>query len=402
MKDKKLFSRRHFFKGGVAIAGLSISQKAFAFNEVRSSEEYAAPVSIKLNNILEEYLQVNEKYGHGLVKSAISNKEQWANKRLNILERSRLMMGKTPNVKKVAVNPDIISEIRRDGYLEQKIRFPSGTGDIITGYLLIPEGPRTSLYPGIIALHSTGPGAAQTVGLIPKKNRSYGMELAQRGYVVLAIDVISAGERVYPDYEPYDTSSFYKEFPHWSAMSKMVFDHQRGLDYLCSLDIVDSNRLGCIGHSLGGYNSYFLQAFDPRIKVAVSSCGISPMGGTSSPYIFARDNWFVHFNPVCREYINAGMIPCDLHEIMALASPRPFFNYSAKKDSIYCTDAERQNGGFSTWWNAVDKALNQVTAIYELLGKANNFQRVETDGGHDFPPDVRKQAYRWLDKWLVK
>jgi hypothetical protein len=226
------------------------------------------------------------------------------------------------------------------------------------------------------------------------------MELAQRGYVVLAIDVISAGERIYPGYESYYTNEFYNLFPHWSAMGKMIFDHKKGLDYLCSLDFVDANRLGCIGHSLGGYNSFFLQAFDKRIKAAVSSCGLSTMGKSNNPYQFARDDWFVHFNPVCREYIRSGMIPCDMHEIMALCAPRPFFNYSAKRDAIYEPSSGQEEGNFEDWWQSVDEALSQVARVYEIFGKSDHLIREESDGGHDFPEDIREKAYRWLDNML--
>jgi hypothetical protein len=227
------------------------------------------------------------------------------------------------------------------------------------------------------------------------------MELAQRGYVVLAIDVISAGERVYPGFDSYYTNEFYNTFPHWSAMDKMIYDHKKGVDFLCSLDIVNPNRLGCIGHSLGGYNSYFLQAFDLRIKAAVSSCGFSPMGESNNPYQFARNDWFVHFNPICREYIRTGMIPCDMHEIMALCAPRHLFNYSAKKDEVYYPSSTHNNGDFEKWNHTVNKALNQVSKVYEILGVPDRFISVQDDGGHDFPMDVRKVAYRWLDKCLA-
>ena len=128
------------------------------------------------------------------------------------------------------------------------------------GYLLIPDGvTASSPHPAIVAMYSTDPGATQTVGLTPKENRCYGMELAQRGYVVLAIDTISAVERVYPGYEQYYTNEFYNQFPNWSAMGKMTSDHQRGMDYLYSLDIVDANRLGCI-------TKHVYQGFSPRLK----------------------------------------------------------------------------------------------------------------------------------------
>ena len=47
-------------------------------------------------------------------------------------------------------------------------------------------------------MHSTGPGAVQTVGITPKENRCYGMELAQR---------------VYEDDRPYLSNAFYRQFP---------------------------------------------------------------------------------------------------------------------------------------------------------------------------------------------
>ena len=40
---------------------------------------------------------------------------------------------------------------------------------------------------------------------------------------------------------------------------------------------VDPERIGVIGHSLGGHNAMFLGVFDQRLKVIVSSCGWTPM-----------------------------------------------------------------------------------------------------------------------------
>lgn len=394
-------SRRNFLKAGFTIAGAGFIGNPMAFGADCEPDPVSAPGPIPLNNILANYEQVNQKFGAGLIKTETCDKAGWENKKSSVLRRAGMMLGEAPKVSGNLEKHDVLIETQRKGYKELKIQFPSGTGDMIKGYLLVPDHTTASSpRPAIIALHSTGPGATQTVGLTPKENRSYGMELAQRGYVVLAIDTIAAGERVYPGYESYYTNEFYKEFPLWSAMDKMIYDHKKGLDYLCSLDFVNPQRLGCIGHSLGGYNSFFLQAFEPRIKAAVTSCGFSPMGGTNMPYQFARSDWFVHFNPICRDYIRAGMIPCDMHEFMALCAPRPLFNYSAKKDDIYYPSSVRKDRGFDEWWQTVDQALDQVSRVYEIVGMPDRFVRVEDDGGHDFPPHVREEAYRWLDKWL--
>ena len=221
-----------------------------------------------------------------------------------------------------------------------------------------------------------------------RDNRFYGKELAQRGYVVLAIDEITAGERVYGrDY--FDTGEFDRRFPRWSAMGKMLHDHRRALDYLAMHCEVDTSRIGVIGHSLGGYNAFFHQAFDERVKAGVSSCGFVAMGTSASPFRFARAEWFVHF-PVLRDYLRSGVVPCDMHEVLALCAPRPFFNFSARQDHI-----------FSDFW-AVSEPLEQVARLYEILGAGDRFVRVFRDGDHDFPPEVRQQAYAFLDRWLKK
>lgn len=395
-------SRRNFVKSGVILTGAGFIGSTSVFGSIDCPDEIVhAPGTIPLNDILTDFLPIKGMNGKGLKKATVCDHESWKDKRISIIRRSGLMLGEAPYYDECSISPEILSETQREGYTERKVQFQSGTGDIIKGYLLVPGGA-TSIVPrpAIIAMHSTGPGSSQTIGLTPTENRCYGMELVQRGYVVLAIDVISAGERVFQGYEPYNTCEFYKKFPRWSAMGKIILDHQRGIDYLCSLDIVDPDRLGCIGHSLGGYNSYFLQAFDQRIKAAVTSCGLSPMGRTNSPYQFARDTWFVHFNPACKDYVRAGMIPCDIHEIMALCAPRPLFNYSGKNDAVYFNPAIRKRNDFSEWWQTVDEALNQVSRVYEIMGAKSNFMRVDGNRGHDFPAEVRETAYRWLDENL--
>ncbi len=400
MTTQKKLSRRNFMKSSIAAGGFGILSTTPFMAADCPSVSVKAPGPIPVNPILTDLRQENEKFGFGLRKVEICDREAWKSKRESILQRSKIMLGEPPQTNDIPFDLQVSEENRRDGYTEKKVQFNSNTEDTITGFLLVPDGASASSpRPAIMALHSTGPGAKQTVGLEPREGRSYGKELAQLGYVVLATDVISAGERIYPGYDSYNTNEFYKKFPHWSAMGKMIADHKKGLDYLCQSDIVDPERIGCIGHSLGGYNSFFLQAFDPRIKAAVSSCGLSPMGGTNSPYQFARNDWFVHFNPYCREFIRSGMVPCDMHEIMALCAPRPFFNYSARKDAVY-THASNGKPDFESWWETVDSVLHQVGGVYDLLGASAHFVRTETDGGHDFPADVRKQAYAWLGKQL--
>ena len=349
------------------------------------------PGPMPLADLLADYLPVDTVYGTGLRKVRVCDPEAWERKRTSVERRARAILGEAPAVAG-GLDPEVLAETRREGYRELKIRFSSGTGDKVGCYLLIPQGVSASVpAPEILAMHSTiDPGARVTVGIDrARANRYYGMELALRGYVVLAVDVITAGERVYPGSEPFETGEFEHRHPRWSAMGKMLSDHARSLDYLVTREEVDCSRIGAVGHSLGGYNAFFLQAFDRRVKASVVSCGFTPMGTAASPFQFARDRWFVHFTNL-RDYLRAGLVPCDLHEVMALCAPRPLFNYSAREDHI-----------FRSWW-AVDEGLKQVARLYRILGAPEAFERVDGEGDHDFPPEVRERAYDWLDKWLKR
>src|SRR6185436_13958736 len=98
-----------------------------------------------------------------------------------------------------------------------------------------------------------------------KTNLSYGLELAQRGYVVLAPDYPSFGDYQYD----FDADS------HASGTIKGIWNHMRCVDLLQARPEVDADRIGAIGHSLGGHNALFVAAFDERIKAVVTSCGFT-------------------------------------------------------------------------------------------------------------------------------
>src|SRR5207253_9118348 len=91
----------------------------------------------------------------------------------------------------------------------------------------------------------------------------YGVDLAERGFVVLA--------PAYPLMAQYQPDL--KALGYQSGTMKAIWDNIRGLDLLDSLPSVRKGKYGAIGHSLGGHNAIYTAVFDERIKVIVSSCG---------------------------------------------------------------------------------------------------------------------------------
>src|SRR5918998_3344543 len=80
-------------------------------------------------------------------------------------------------------------------------------------------------------------------------------------------------------------------------------------------------------------------------------------------------------------------VPFDFYEVVAALAPRPFFSNSPLHD-----------GNFSV--EGVKKAHAAATQVYKLLGAPDALRVVYPDAGHDFPPEVRKEAYAFIDAAL--
>jgi dienelactone hydrolase len=284
------------------------------------------------------------------------------------------------------VSYEVLDTTRHERHTCRHIRYATGDGDQVPALLLTPvETQRPG--PAVIALHPTSPtGKADIATAAGRENRRYGLELVERGYVVLAPDTITAGERIPPGEKPFHSASYEQAHPELSPVGKMISDHRQGVDVLASLPDVDPHRIGAIGHSLGGYNAFFLAGADERIAATVSSCGFVSFAD-DSPERWGKRDWFSHL-PALTPMIEKGHVPFEIHEIVALLAPRPFFNWMASADHI-----------FPHWQSAV-AAMEHLDALYRDLGSGDNFITILGNGDHDFPPVIRAAAYAFLDAHL--
>ncbi len=314
----------------------------------------------------------------------------WERRRAEIEAAWREVVGFVPEP--VDPKPEVLGTTREADHVRVHLRYATGFGDKATAYLLIPgdrpnPAPERRL-PAMLALHPTqASGKADVATPAARKNRAYGLELVSRGFVVLAPDTITAGERIYEGEEAFRTAPFYAAHPEATAVGKMLHDHRQSLDVLCSLPYVDAARIGAIGHSLGGYNAFFLAGADRRVKAVVSSCGFATFAGDPEPNRWGRRDWFSHL-PRVSDTAAAGFVPFEFHEIAALAAPTPFFNWNGMEDRIF------------PHWRPAAEALTELGALYRSLGAEDRLEFLFGNDGHDFPPSVREAAYRFLERWL--
>ena len=308
----------------------------------------------------------------------VTTAAQWARRRAHILANMQLVMGPLPAAaKKVPLDLKTVEEISLSKVTRRKITFAVEKSDRVGAYLLIPR-ERKRKTPAVLCLHPTATiGKGMVVGLGQKPNRSYALELAQRGYVTLAPDYPTLGEyRI----DPYKTG-------YASCTMKAIWNHMRAVDLLQSLPEVDPARIGCIGHSLGGHNTMFLAVFDRRIKAMVSSCGFN----TFAKYYGGNlTGWagFRYMPRIASVYgKDPGKMPFDFPEVVAALAPRPFF-----------VNAPGHDANFEV--SGVKDCITAAAPVYKLLGAADGLVAVYPDAAHDFPPKARFAAYAFLDKAL--
>ena len=302
----------------------------------------------------------------------------WRKRRGQILESMQQVMGPLPGKeKKCALDPRIDEEVDCGTYVRRFLTYASEPGSRVPAYLLIPKKALHGGRPAaaVLGLHQTHSlGQKVVVGLGNSTNDVYGVELVERGFVCLA--------PAYPLLANYAPD--WRQLGYQSATMKAIWDNIRGLDLLESMPFVKRGRFAAIGHSLGGHNSVFTAAFEPRIKVVVTSCGLDSfldyMDGNVKGWSGDR------YMPALSRYALRD-IPFDFHEIIASLAPR-----------VCLISAPFGDTNFK--WESVDRVAGAARQIYGLYRHPQNLIVEHPACGHEFPKAMRETAYKLIEKNL--
>ena len=155
-------------------------------------------------------------------------------------------------------------------------RRPDGTVERVPIVVVHPRARATGdgRRPAVLVLHGTG-GNKDSV-------RSWLYQLAHRGFVAVAIDARyhgdrSGGKKGADAYVAAITAAWRakegepREHPFYYDT---CWDVWRTLDYLQTRDDVDPDRLGLLGISMGGIETWLAGAVDDRVKVAVPAIAV--------------------------------------------------------------------------------------------------------------------------------
>jgi len=279
---------------------------------------------------------------------------------------------------KVPLNPEIQAEWTEGGLLKQQVIFDVEDGLSAVAYVFRPSDAKGKL-PGILACHGHGPFGKEPVmgnrsspelrANIEQHNYDYGLQMAQAGYAVIAIDWRGFGQRDDRAKPNWLGNIHGKDIcnQHYiratilgtTVLGLDVHDGMCALDYLCAQHFVDPQRIGVMGLSFGGTMTTWMSICDDRIKAADIICYSSLFADFAM-----RDNSF------CGSQITPGLYDlCDVPDLHGLIAPRPLLVEIGTYDGCFL----------------VDSAMNcfrQVEKIYAAAGASDKLELDLFEGGH--------------------
>jgi dienelactone hydrolase len=304
----------------------------------------------------------------------------------------------------------VLSESENYNLKHLSFTYPTAGDHRNFAVMVLPEQfHKGKKYPVVVIPPGTGGQVGSFIYLDCKirPNAAYPIDLAKRGYITVIADQFPSGHLINPDKKPELDDrmrntmkkygeEFYSEFSGWSIDGRRIWDYQRLLDVLDTMDFVDSDRYGTMGISLGGRLSVHLGAMDERIKVSAPIAGISPKitnvyrelkrisAGDKSRFLEPR--FFESMTAPGKGTL--GRTPYDYHELTALHAPKPLLII------------EPYNDPYNPYIEANYQVYTKVQNVYFLYGKPERFCTLTHGDGHASVPMVRDFAYAWFERWL--
>lgn len=302
---------------------------------------------------------------------------------------------------KVRLSPQVEPLPTTNGIAQFHFAFTSEPDQRVPGLLLKAENSR-GRRPVVIALHGTG-GSKQNMLALCRK-------LATNGFVAVAIDGRYHGERIRTGKgtEEYNAAiaRAWREGGAHPFYYDTVWDVMRLVDYLKTRRDVDAKRIGLLGISKGGIETYLAAAADKRIAVVVPVIGVQSFrwalennqwqgriktiqsafdavakdAGLTQPTGEFVQQFYDRVVPgIYSEFDGPAMLP--------LIAPRPLLVINSDSDP-------------NTPLPAVKEAAAAAQA-YQRANATDRFKlRIQENSAHRVLPESERAAIEWLVKWL--
>lgn len=228
-----------------------------------------------------------------------------------------------------------------DTFIDRKISFQSEEGYFVICHLWIPKGIEGKI-PMVICLQGHAKGCHISLGrpiypgdenTINGGDRDFAVQIVREGYAALAIEQRGFGEcGGTPEGPACVVPSMAALLYGRTTIGDRVFDISRAIDVITkNYEVINADKIACMGNSGGGTATIYAAAIDERIKVAMPSCAVC----TYKDSIGAMHHCTCNFVPGIANFFDMG-------ELCGLVAPRGLIIVSGAEDNIFPRDGVRE------------------------------------------------------------
>lgn len=249
------------------------------------------------------------------------------------------------------LQPELLGKQDFPAYTREKLLLNGVLQIRVPGYLVLPKSGKRP-FPVVLLLHGI---TGQKEGWFEPDGWAYGPKLIEplvaAGIAVLALDARYHGERIADN--AYRVPSELNDIR--DMVIQTVIEQRRAMDFIATRAELDTARIGVLGLSMGGMETFALVGVDPRMKVAVA--GVTPVGVLKDPMTL----------PVAPQTF-AGAI-----------RTTPFLMLMGRNDGYYTMEEARE--------------------LFATVASPRK-ELVFYDSGHRMPPEYAAKAVDWLTRYL--
>ncbi len=320
----------------------------------------------------------------------VRSAKDWTKRKAEIKQDWENYLGRWPELY-TQQRFEYIDTLYEDTYTQYGVRFKWTPNEWTKGYLLVPKNAGDKM-PAVISVFYD---AESSIGVGSKSRpwrpwRDFAKQLANRGFVTLAIGTKEASERN-------EFSLYYPSIDSVTVqpLSMLAYAANNAYYVLANSKNVDKKRIGIVGHSFGGKWAMFASCLTDNFAAAAwSDPGIVMQEDRES--INYWEPWYLGFhskpwrkrglitesNPAYGVYNQLRKDNRNLHELHALMAPRPFLVSGGAEDPV-------------TQW----RALNHSVEVNKLLGKKERVAMTNRPT-HSLTEDATEMIYTFFEYFL--
>ncbi len=304
--------------------------------------------------------------------------ETWQSLRDELKDQLAGVIG-TPTFDIFNMKPEQVGSFEQPEYVGTVYKQPTGPESRQTVLVMEPNRVKLSPRPGMVIpfYHPdamVGYDLQNHQPVVEDRVIQFGRHLVQQGYVVVCPEAFPYNTVQ----EPEDDRGFawweaaaaklHIDHPNWTGIGKLVWDTQRAMDLLLNQHDVDHDRVGVMGHSLGGKMAFYAGVMDERVMATV--CSDFGMG-------YSFTNWDAPW--YLGDQINDPSFPLAHHHLLAIHAPRPFLLIGGEADRP------------ATW-----QYINEAKQVFSLYNREKAIGFFDHASGHRPTPESLEIAYTWL------